>query len=287
MENTVNDENKQELIVSSVFCASDADLILYSSDRVEFRVFSRILIESSPVFRDMVSIPKPPEMQGVVNAVHLDENGETLELLLQFIYPMPDPSFSTFDILKRLMKAADKYILEGSTHSLKRILVSPTFMDRDALRVYAIACMYGHQAEAKIASRHCLKVDILLQADIHEELGLISGKDLLRLIRLQQTRAGEILSILNRSAPTTCNNCHGGTTMGGSIWWSEFKARAKEEIRVRPLTDAILQPGFLASCVTHAVSAGCPQCATNYLSTGTQARLAQIKGLVDALPDTV
>lgn len=286
MENTENGQDKQqEVIISPCFCSTEADLLLYSSDGVEFRVFSRILIEASPIFRDMTSLPKSLETPSPVPRADLEEDQETLELLLRFLYPMPDPAVSTFDILKRLMKAADKYIIEGVMHSLKRILVSPTFMEREPLRAYAVACMYGHEAEAKIASRHCLKIDILLQAEAYEELGMISGRDLFRLIKLHQTRGTEILSILHNSYPSACTG-H-GATIGMPLWWTEFKARAKEELRARPLTDTILQPGFLAACVTHGVNGGCTQCPMNYLSAATQARLVQIKGLIDALPDTV
>ncbi|KAF8504221.1 hypothetical protein JB92DRAFT_2738252 [Gautieria morchelliformis] len=289
MENLQNGEDKQqEPIISALFCAPEADLLLCSSDRVELRVFSRILIEASPIFRDMTSLPKPTaglSPTGVVNRVDLDEDRETLELLLQFLYPMRDPQVSKLDVLKRLMKAADKYILDGVTHSLKRILVSPAFVDEEPLRVYALACMYGHEAEAKIASRHCLKIDILVQAELYEELSMISGRDLLRLIKLHQTRAAAILEILNGYGPSFCTG-HGSSS-GGPLWWTEFKTRAKDELRVRPMTDTILQPALMASCVNYAFNGGCQQCPMNYLSNATQARLEHIKTLIDALPDTV
>jgi hypothetical protein len=289
MENLPNGEDKQEEpIVSALFCAPDADMLLYSSDRVEFRVFSRILIEASPIFRDMTCLPKAtvgPSATGLVNRVDLEEDRETVELLLQFLYPMRDPPVANFDVLKRLMKAADKYILEGLAYSLKRILVSPAFVDAEPLRVYALACMYGHEAEAKIASRHCLKMDIPVQAELYEELSMISGRDLLRLIKLHRTREAAILDILNTFGPSFCTGV--GASSGGPLWWTEFKARAKDELRVRPLTDTILQPAFMAPCVIYAAHSGCGSCPLNYLSTATQARLAHIKNLIDALPDTV
>lgn len=277
-------QDKQETTGSLIFCSPEADLLLYSSDNVEFRVFNRILIEASPIFRDMDSLPKSVESPSHISRANLEEDQETLELLLQFLYPMPDPAVSTFDILKRLMKAADKYILEGVMQSLRRILISPAFVEWEPLRVYALACMYGYEAEAKVASRHCMKIDILPQAELYEELSMISGRDLLRLLKLHHTRGTEILLILNNSGPSACTG-H-GATIGPPLWWTEFKARAKEEVRARPVTDTILQPGFLAACVSYGLH-GCQQCATNYLSNATQARLEQIKGLIDALPDTI
>jgi len=283
-----NNEEKScggEIIVSRDFRSPEADLRLHSSDKVEFHVFSRILTEASPVFRDMASLPKPEHSQtngALSDCVDLAEDAETLDLTIRFLYPMPDPSISTLDVLKRLLKAADKYLLEGMMHSLRRILVSPIFVEKEPLRVYALACMYRYETEAKIASRHCLKTDIVHQAELYEELAMISGRDLLRLIKLHQTRATAILSILNGSGPSTCA---GEPTGGGPIWWTEFKNRAREEIRVRPLSEIIFSTGFLAGCVN--VGGVCPACAANYVSSATQARLVQLKGKIDTLADTV
>ncbi|KAF8592658.1 hypothetical protein K439DRAFT_1257797, partial [Ramaria rubella] len=221
------------------FWSSDADLLVYSSDGVEYRVFSRILIEASPIFRDMATVGKSVGKEPTVNQVTLEESAETLSRVFGFLYPVPDPSIPTFEILNRLMKAADKYILESVVHSLKRILVSPPFMGREPLRAYALACMYGYEAEAKTVSRCCLNIDIMHSAELYEELAMVSARDLLRLIKLHQTRAEAILGILNGSGPSPCTGP--GSTLGIPVWWNEFKSRAKEEIRLRPVTDNIMQ----------------------------------------------
>lgn len=285
MATTGNSKGGTPVITSTNFCTPGSDLSLHSSDGVEFHVFSRILIEASPVFRDMLSLPKCG--QGGIdgsfsNRVDLAEDAETLDLVLRFLYPISDPPVSTFDVLKALLKAADKYFLEGMIHTLRHILVSPTFVEREPLRVYAVACMYNYEAEAKIASRHCLKVDIIHEAELYEELAMISARDLLRLIKLHQTRATAILSILAGSGPSPCG---GEPTTAGPLWWIEFKSRAKEEIRTRPLTDVIFSPAFLAGCVN--VGGVCWQCAVNYVSSATQARLMHLKERIDALLDTV
>ncbi|KIJ37457.1 hypothetical protein M422DRAFT_100218, partial [Sphaerobolus stellatus SS14] len=225
----------------------DADLVLVSSDNVEFRVFGRILAESSVIFHDMIQLGESPTSPGGDNRVTLTENGEILDAMLQFIYPIPDPKIVTFDTLKRLMDTADKYFLKGVMHSLKNLLVSPTFIEPQPLRAYALACMHGLQDEAKIISRYCLKSDILQQPDLYDELALITGRDLLRLIKLHQTRANSIVTILNSTGPSPCNGS--GATSGTPLWWTEFRLRAKEEVRSRPLGDTIFQPKFLAACV--------------------------------------
>lgn len=275
------------LTPSNIFCSPDADLILLSSDNVEFRVFGRILAEASMVFQDMMQLGESSS-PGALNSVRVSENAETLDMVLRFIYPIPDPKIFSFDTLKLLMDTADKYFLKGMMHSLKNTLIQPAFTEPQPLRAYALACIHGLQDEAKIISRYCLKTDILQQGDIYDELAIITGRDLLRLIKLHQTRATQIISILNNNGPSPCSGT--GATLGTPSWWIEFRARAKEEVRSRPLGDTIFHPKFLAACV-HAVSAGgssgCPQCPANYLSNGSQARLEQLRGMIEALPDTV
>jgi len=269
---------------SKAFSSLDADLILTSSDDVEFRVFGRILSEASIVFKDMMQLGNATPSGGL-NNVALSENAEILDLVLRFIYPIPDPQVTSFDTLKLLMDTADKYFLKGMMHSLKNILIQPAFAEPQPLRAYALACIHGLQDEAKIISRHCLKTDILQQGDIYEELAIITGKDLLRLIKLHQTRATQIISILNTTSPSPCTGS--GATSGTPLWWTEFRARAKEEVRSRPLGDTIFQPKFLAACVSAAIASGCPQCPTNYLSNASQARVEQLRSMIEALPDTV
>lgn len=273
------------LTQSAEFSSPEADLILQSSDGVLFKVFSRILMEASPVFRDMMTIPKPSE--GLQQPLVLDEEGATLELGLKFLYPIPSPTITSFEMLKNIFKMADKYLLDSVLHALKALLVTPAFIEKAPLRVYALACAYGLQAEAKVASRHCLKIDVLQEAELYEELSMISGRDLLRLIRLHQTRAVAVLGILNGSNPSRCDGAGAYNSNGVPLWWLEFKARAKEELRTRPLGDTIFQPKFMASCVNMGVVNGCAHCPTNYLSTATQARLEQMRMLIDNLPDTV
>ncbi|GJJ07282.1 hypothetical protein Clacol_001482 [Clathrus columnatus] len=268
---------------SPEFSSSEADIVLQSCDGILFKVFGRILMEASPVFRDMMSIPNPSGE--LPRPLVLDEDAATLELGLKFLYPIPNPRITSFDVMKDVLKMADKYFLDCILHALKALLVAPPFIDKAPLRVYALACTYGFHEEAKIASRHCLKMDILQEAELHEELSMISGRDLLRLIKLHQTRAAAILGILNGSSPSRCDGNGAYNVSGVPLWWLEFKTQAKEELQKRPLGDTIFQGKFLAACVNK--STGCPSCSLNYLSSATQARLEQMRMLIDNLADTV
>ncbi|KAF8528784.1 hypothetical protein BU17DRAFT_37958 [Hysterangium stoloniferum] len=271
---------------STSFCSPDADFLIHSSDGYALRIHSRILIEGSTVFKDMMTVAAAPvDEKGELPPLLLEETANILDLGFQFLYPIPDPAITSFDTLKELLRLADKYNLEGVMHTLRSILISPIFLERSSLRSYAIACLYNFEAERKLASRHCLKTDVIMEAEISDELAMMTGKDLLRLIKLQQTRTTAIVNFMATTAPSPCAGP--GATAGVPLWWIEFKSRAKEEIRTRPLADTIFQAKFLAQCVNAGVANGCAQCPANYLSSATQARLEQMKAMVDALPDTV
>jgi len=237
------------------------------------------------VFRDMMTLPTPVDEKGEVPPLLLEETATILDLGFRFLYPIPNPPITSFDSLKELLRLADKYNLEGVMHTLRSILISRPFLEQSPLRSYAIACLYNFEEERKLASRYCLKMDVIMETEIIDELAMMTGKDLLRLIKLQQTRTTAIVNFMATTAPSSCSGA--GATSGIPLWWIEFKSKAKEEIRTRPLADTIFQAKFLAQCVNAGVANGCMQCPTNYLSSATQARLEQLKAMVDALPDTV
>lgn len=84
--------------------ATDADLILQSSDAVLFKVHRINLSVHSCIFPG-------PEVLVDDEVVRFSESAEVLELLLQFIYPNATPELEQlpFDTLSRLAEASEKY----------------------------------------------------------------------------------------------------------------------------------------------------------------------------------
>ena len=82
----------------------DADIMFRSSDGVLFRVHKTNLQACTEGF-------SPPEASDFGEVVELTETASILEVLFQFIYPMPQPrleSFSSTEIAS-LAEAAEKY----------------------------------------------------------------------------------------------------------------------------------------------------------------------------------
>lgn len=74
-----------------LFDVSDANLIIRSSDLVEFRVHKLVLAMASPFFKDLLSLPQPSDSESVdgLPVVSLSEGSELLNSLISMLYPVP------------------------------------------------------------------------------------------------------------------------------------------------------------------------------------------------------
>ena len=73
------------------FNVSDANLIIRSSDLVDFRVHKSVLAMVSPFFQRLLSLPQHSESESVdgLPVVRLSENSELLKSLISLLYPIP------------------------------------------------------------------------------------------------------------------------------------------------------------------------------------------------------
>ena len=141
-------------VAESPFNRTSADIILRSSDHVDFYVHRSILSEASPVFEDMFNIPQPPHGEGEAHAglvVDVAEDSKTLRHLLLLCYPVNKPDFASQpDDILPVLQAALKYIMEWPITLLKRDLHA--LMPVRPLRVWAIASRTGLDAIVREAA---------------------------------------------------------------------------------------------------------------------------------------
>ena len=73
------------------FEVPDANIIIRSSDNIDFRVHKSLLAMASPFFKDLLSLPQPSDSEIVdgVPVVRLPESSELLNNLLSILYPVP------------------------------------------------------------------------------------------------------------------------------------------------------------------------------------------------------
>lgn len=151
---------------SAPFDKPTANVILRSSDRVDFYVRKAILEEASPVFEGMFSLPPMPEDRkrkerdeeeyvDDIPVVNLAEDGQAVDMLLRFCYPMKNPSFTedaeAAGLICKVIAAARKYQMDSIEEAL-----SPIFDEhakKEPVRMYLHAAHRHWEAEMKIAAK--------------------------------------------------------------------------------------------------------------------------------------
>ena len=131
---------RQSRIAPPPFDKPDTDIILRSSDHVDFHVRRHILFEASPVFESILSIP-PGHDEDPCPVVDLTEDHQTLQALLLSCYPVSRTKRQPMKSLAQLeaaLYAAKKYDmelpLEELTSDLDRCVTG------QPLQVWALAC---------------------------------------------------------------------------------------------------------------------------------------------------
>ena len=148
-------------LADAPFNGPRADLVLLSSDGVNFFVFKVILSMASSVFADMFTLPLPAAPQTSSHeppVVQLPEDAETLDMALRYCYPIPSPEVVTLHDARILLEFARKYQVDVIKVSLTRFLTDT--IERDPAGIYALASAYEYQDIAAKALQSSLMVPI-------------------------------------------------------------------------------------------------------------------------------
>ncbi|RPD58982.1 hypothetical protein L227DRAFT_576623 [Lentinus tigrinus ALCF2SS1-6] len=186
------------------FDKSAADVVLCSSDGVEFHVFRWILEDSSPIFTDMFQLPT--DTTGKVQTVDLTETSDTLKRLLELHYPLPpQPQFASFEDAKPILVAADKYQLSKvapalALAALPRIRVNP-------LRAYAFAVRHNMLELIRLSAKEFLQVSYM--AVYSEELEDITAGAYLRLLAYRKACAASLEGLIASNWYPSVGSCVG------------------------------------------------------------------------------
>ena len=155
-----SEPNPPENLAEAPFDDARADLVLRSSDKVDFRVFKIILSLASPIFTDMFSIPLPPSdskpSDDEVQVVSLSEHSTALDVALRHIYPVRTPEGDTLYFASILAEFARKYQVEALDKVITGYLT--VSVERDPVGVYAVAVTYGYDGIGANAARSCLNL---------------------------------------------------------------------------------------------------------------------------------
>ena len=165
------------------------DIILRSSDNIDFRVFKLFLSLASPFFETLFDIPQPfqeSEDQGIKDGlvvVPVTEDSKTLDALLRFCYPCTladDPKLEVLKDAMDVLEAARKYSLDAIEKKARQAISNPKILEAEPLRCFAIAHRGHLQEETLLAARYTLTQPLV--PSWFQEIELITAADLLSLL---------------------------------------------------------------------------------------------------------
>ena len=203
------DENTSPLATRTTaaypFNKSSADVVLYTSDDVEFHVHAQILCMASDVFDSMLSIPQPNvsdprdvHSETGLPLVRVSEDAQTLDRLLRLCYPVADPKLASLDDIKPVLAASVKYQMEEAM-TLMKDKVKSLCME-SPLAVYVVACELdledlAHQAAATVRVRE-------LASEYIPELDRVTAAQYYRLLHYGTRRPPSINANLSLNSPS-------------------------------------------------------------------------------------
>ncbi|KAF8267381.1 hypothetical protein EI94DRAFT_1801721 [Lactarius quietus] len=254
------------------FDHADADIILRSSDQVDFHVFKDILSLSSPFFKSMFSLPQPDvgvaEKQNPV--IDLTEHSSTIATLLTFIYPVvsvpPEPG-SLGDMIDAFV-AAKKYDMDVVSQRLNQTFAESAAVQDDPVVAFCVA--YSHQLgdAARIAAKASLKRRMNLD-NIGDQLQYINGPAFHQLYKFHracsaaaaQTISGKHLTwiafsnstwwdLANIGCPSRCPRYeyklgHSRSSWPASVPYHDFITRTLNILLEHPCQEAVTKHEFL------------------------------------------
>jgi hypothetical protein len=179
---------------------NDADIVLRSSDFVNFRVHKSILASSSQFFKDMFSLPQPSndEMVDGLPVVSLSEDGEIVRGLITMLYPISPEVPESYERVLALLGAAKKYDMPAVLYSIRAGVAYkdlPEPAGAHALRAYAIAFSNGLSDEARTAARLTLDYPLTFEA-LGDDLRLFGGSALRSLSKYRKRCRDSVVSCL-------------------------------------------------------------------------------------------
>jgi len=168
----------------------DANIIIRSSDLVNFRVHKSVLAMTSPVFSELLSLPQPSDSESIdgLPVVQLSEDAELLNSLVSILYPVWLVIPNSYEKVLYLLAACQKYEMvqvQSFIHAEVNRGSFPAPVGTEAFRAYAIASSKGLIPEMKRTARLTLDHPMTFET-LGEALRLFDGCALRDLIRFRK-----------------------------------------------------------------------------------------------------
>lgn len=189
----------------------DADIVLHSSDGVEFYTYKVLLSITSGFFKDMFSLAQASNGHTDTNlpSVDLSEDSQTLVNLFSFVDPrVIYPTLSLrFEEIMEVARAADKYQMDIVHEKLSPSLKSPSFTDPvEAFISVSSFALQGKQWAITVSRAAALAtlqqpIDAILRANSTPQ----TGREIVRLMNFHTLCGEEAERIVRQYHPATAN----------------------------------------------------------------------------------
>jgi hypothetical protein len=264
-------------IADPPFDNQEADVILRSSDNIDFYVFKALVSFSSSVFKDMFYVEQGQqgsgELKGGLQVIPTDDTAETWRILLRFSYPswaVGPPALNSLDEFSKALESSRKYGMTGAEQSIVADFVTPRFVEKEPMRVFALACQYGLEPEARTAAKQTLRTPILDHPYIAEmeyltvrifhrlqQYHLQCGKAASKVARdtTWVAKSVDLFSTSPRIAPNYPPARHREKIMAAK-WWLEYMQSAATALEDRPLGATVLDIKLMDDALENAIRSG-------------------------------
>jgi hypothetical protein len=263
---------------STPFQHAKADIILRSSDGIDFRVFALFLNLASSSFDSIIEqAGQSIQIEGDLPIVSVEENHRVLDMWLRFCYPSTlaeDPPLDDFEDILPVLEAARKYSLKPLETKVRKVLESR--MENEPLRCFALAMRGQLIAEATLAARYTLRQPLVPAR--FPEIDLITATELLALLTYHKKcgisvqSLGKDLSWITRGSHEwiisgSCN-CESGSRFllkrqRPLKWWCDYMESSLMALLDKPYGHTV-RTG-LDAAVQGVRAAGCSRCCSNIL----------------------
>lgn len=251
------------------FDDNDSDLVLHTSDGGRFAVHRIFLtLASSLLKRSLMpgSASPSPQFSGIVikpekgrDIIEIAEDGLTTERVLHFCYPFTNPVLENLDDAQKVLAMMKKFEMRGLMERVKSLLVQPSFLEEEPLRVFAIAYRFGFEAETRIAARTTLRHQIF--GPYVKELEHIPASVYHKLLQYHRKCSVVVCGLTSdfswfpgfasRWIWFQCDDCvhhslswplSDGKIYEVNAWFIEYMERARSVLRERPCGKVVNDP---------------------------------------------
>ena len=185
MVNIQRSLNRHFLSCSNPFGSSSmSDLILRSSDSIDFFVIGPMLRRISPVFDGMFPL-NDNEIQDGRPVILLQEGSEVVLPLLKLIYHEIDElDTKVWQSYRDIVLTVRKYRMISIERKLEKQVTASSLILDEPLRIFILATVLGWKEVQKSAALNTLSQPLSAMTYI-SDLSLVTGADLYRLIRFR------------------------------------------------------------------------------------------------------